>query len=87
MQHQQQQKGVDSAHQKLPLYIVPSCGYHIDVVILWKGSQQSIYSLCKSGGAIKEISLAISKVLKMKRTEIKDTLQKCIKKLHKCNFL
>ena len=34
MQHQQQQKGVDSAHQKLPLYIVPSCGYHIDVVIL-----------------------------------------------------
>lgn len=34
MQHQLQQKGADSVHQKQPLYIVPSCGYHIDEVIL-----------------------------------------------------
>jgi len=52
MLHLQPQKDVDLAHQKLLLYIVPSYGYHINEEALWKDSQQSIYSQCKSGSKI-----------------------------------
>lgn len=53
MQHLQQRKREDLAHQIELLYIVPSCEYHTNVVIFEMGLLQSEYFQCMSVNYIK----------------------------------
>lgn len=54
--NQQLQKDAGPIHQSLILYTFPSHLDHTTEVIFEKGSRQSIYSLCMSGKAIRELN-------------------------------